>query len=108
MSDAIAVMKRYELKYLLTAEQCAAIKAGLTGRMQLDAYGATRIDSLYFDTPDRALIARSLEKPVYKEKLRLRSYGTPGVSGATFLEIKKKSGGIIYKIFLRQTPCGYK
>ena len=30
---------------------------------------------IYFDTPDAQLIRASLDKPVYKEKLRLRSYG---------------------------------
>ena len=43
--------------------------------MAVDAYGRTRITSLYLDTPERSMIARSVEKPLYKEKLRLRAYG---------------------------------
>lgn len=43
-----------------------------------------------------ALIA-SLERPVYKEKLRVRSYGIPGESSSVFVELKKKYDGIVYK-----------
>ena len=43
--------------------------------MAVDAYGRTRITSLYLDTPERSMIAQSVEKPLYKEKLRLRAYG---------------------------------
>lgn len=39
----------------------------------------------------------SLEKPVYKEKLRLRSYGIPKAKDPVFLELKKKYKGIVYK-----------
>ena len=94
---------RKEKKYLITAEQCAAIKRGLAGHMRLDDYGATRIDSLYLDTPDHALIARSLEKPLYKEKLRIRSYGAFSSADTVFVEIKKKYKGIVYKRRVRMS-----
>lgn len=45
--------------------------------MAPDGYGRACITSLYLDTPERTLIDRSLEKPPYKEKLRLRAYGEP-------------------------------
>lgn len=98
--------QRKEKKYLITAEQCAAIKAGLAGRMELDAYGVTRIDSLYLDTPDRSLICRSLEKPLYKEKLRIRSYGAFSESKVVFIELKKKYKGIVYKRRVRMSKAG--
>ncbi len=98
--------ERKEKKYLITAEQCAAIKAGLAAHMRLDDYGATRIDSLYLDTPDRSLICRSLEKPLYKEKLRIRSYGAFSEADTVFVEIKKKYKGIVYKRRVRMSSEG--
>ncbi len=97
MATATDTFERKEKKYLITTGQCAAIKAGLAAHMRLDDYGATRIDSLYLDTPDRSLICRSLEKPLYKEKLRIRSYGPFSEADAVFVEIKKKYKGIVYK-----------
>ena len=106
MATASDTFERKEKKYLITAAQCAAIKEGLAGRMRLDDYGATRIDSLYLDTPDRSLICRSLEKPIYKEKLRIRSYGAFSEAGTVYVEIKKKYKGIVYKRRVRMSMQG--
>lgn len=70
------VFQRIEKKYRVDAAQRALLEAGLGAALAPDAYGRSRVTSLYLDTPDRALIDRSLEKPTYKEKLRLRAYGT--------------------------------
>ncbi len=72
-----SVFKRVEKKYRTMPRQRAAVEAAArdAGAMAVDAYGRTRITSLYLDTPERAMIARSVEKPLYKEKLRLRAYG---------------------------------
>lgn len=69
--------KRYEKKYLLSPQQYRTVRQGIQERMQLDQYGLYTICSIYFDTDNFQLIRSSLEKPVYKEKLRLRSYGVP-------------------------------
>ena len=106
MATAADTFERKEKKYLITVEQCAAIKAGLAAHMRLDDYGAARIDSLYMDTPDRALICRSLEKPLYKEKLRIRSYGPFSEAETVFVEIKKKYKGIVYKRRVRMSAEG--
>ena len=98
--------ERKEKKYLISAEQCAAIKAGLSAHMRLDDYGATRIDSLYLDTDGHDLINRSLEKPLYKEKMRIRSYGAFSEAATVFLEIKKKYKGIVYKRRVRMSRQG--
>ena len=76
MTTFTDVFERKEVKYRLDARQHRAMAATLRGRMAPDAFGRTRIVSRYFDTPERALIERSLDKPLYKEKLRLRSYGS--------------------------------
>lgn len=85
------VFQRYEEKYLISAPQYAVLFEALAPYMKIDAYGKTAIGSLYFDTPDFYLIRTSLEKPVYKEKLRLRSYGRPGPHSPAFVELKKST-----------------
>ena len=62
-----------------------------------DQYGKSTICSLYLDTPDFRLIRASIDAKTYKEKLRLRSYGTPRDDSKVFLEIKKKFKGVVYK-----------
>ena len=82
--------KRYERKYLITEEQYDALMKRLDGKMVEDLYARSLITNIYYDTPDFRLIRQSLEKPVYKEKLRLRSYGVPKEDSKVFVEIKKK------------------
>jgi len=94
---AITVMKRYELKYLLSAEQTDFLRKSLQGHMEADQYGKTSIASLYYDTPTFQLIRTSLEKPMFKEKIRLRSYGLATDESPVFLELKRKAFGIVYK-----------
>lgn len=94
---AITVMKRYELKYLLTAEQTNFLRERLKGHMEVDQYGKTSIASLYYDTPTYQLIRTSVEKPEFKEKIRLRSYGIATEESPVFLELKRKAYGIVYK-----------
>ena len=91
------VFKRYELKYLLTEEQMRTILEKSAEYIRGDEYGKSTICNIYYDTPDSLLIRRSLEKPVYKEKLRLRSYGVAKANTPVFAEIKKKYGGVVYK-----------
>ena len=94
---AITVMKRYELKYLLNADQTEFLRKRLKGRMEADQYGKTSIASLYYDTPTYQLIRTSVEKPEFKEKIRLRSYGLATEESPVFLELKRKAYGIVYK-----------
>ena len=92
-----AVFKRYEMKYLLTLEQKDRLLEAMAPYMALDKYGITVIRNVYLDTPDYRLIRRSLEKPIYKEKLRLRSYRQAGPESPIFVELKKKYKGVVYK-----------
>lgn len=93
----VDVFRRKELKFLLNDAQCDAIQSALHQRMEPDSHGLSTICNLYYDTPDYRLIRHSLEHPVYKEKLRLRSYGIATESADVFLELKKKYKGIVYK-----------
>ena len=106
MATASDTFQRKEKKYLISIGQCEAIKAGLADHMRPDDYGATRIDSLYFDTLDHDLICKSLEKPLYKEKLRVRSYGPYSEAEVVYVEIKKKFKGIVYKRRVRMSAKG--
>lgn len=89
--------ERREEKYFLTPVQYEALLTPLRQHMHADEHEQYTICSLYCDTPDWQLIRTSLEKPYYKEKLRVRSYGTPTPDGRVFVELKKKVGGIVYK-----------
>ena len=97
MADAVAVMKRVEMKYLLRPEQTEYLRRRLEGHMQVDEFGLTAIASLYYDTPDYRLIRTSVEKPLFKEKIRLRSYGLASETSPVFLELKRKAYGVVYK-----------
>lgn len=95
---AQTVFKRYEIKYLLTRAQKEALVAAMSPQMQLDCYGHSTVRSLYYDTDTYRLARRSAEKPVYKEKLRLRCYGkAASAESEIFAELKKKYASVVYK-----------
>lgn len=96
MAD-ICIFQRVEKKYLITQEKKRELLSVIGDALLPDRYGPGTICSLYLDTPDRLLIRNSIENKVYKEKLRLRSYGTPTADQKVFLEIKKKYKGVVYK-----------
>ncbi len=91
------IFRRHEIKYMMTAEQLALIKQEFEQHMIADEHGESTICSLYFDTPSFQLIRRSIEHPVYKEKLRLRSYGVAAPDTKVFVELKKKYKKVVYK-----------
>lgn len=93
----IQSFRRYETKYLLTEEQKVLFLEEAGAHLKQDRYGEYKIFNIYLDTEDFYFIEHSLDKPVYKEKLRIRSYGAEGENPAVFLEIKKKYRRIVYK-----------
>ena len=95
--DTTCIFKRIEKKYLLSETQYEALMARIGAHLQPDAFGRSTVMSLYLDTPDFRLIRNSIEAVDYKEKLRLRSYGTAAADSTVFLELKKKFGGVVYK-----------
>ena len=92
-----SIFRRYEIKYLLTEEQRDAVLSAISPYMELDKYGLTTIRNLYFDNSSYRLIRRSIEKPAYKEKLRIRSYRRATPDGEVFVELKKKYDHVVYK-----------
>ena len=89
--------KRYEKKYLLNSEQYEILKAEVDKYFVPDKYGETKICNLYYDTPNYLTIRRSVEKPIFKEKLRLRTYGVPSDNTVAFCEVKRKFQSVVYK-----------
>lgn len=92
-----SVFKRYELKYLLSASQKELLVQAMEPYMALDQYGLCTIRNIYYDTDSYRLVRRSLEKPAYKEKLRVRSYQRCGPDSDVFVELKKKYESVVYK-----------
>lgn len=92
-----AVFKRYELKYIMTKKQQRTVLEAMLPHMRLDQFGHTQIRNIYFDTDNYRLVRRSLEKPSYKEKLRIRSYRQVSAQDTVFVELKKKYDDVVYK-----------
>lgn len=101
----IYTFKRVEKKYILNSEQFTRLKNRLKEHFHKDTKGSTRIHNIYFDNDSNELINISVSKPVYKEKLRLRSYTSANDDTQVFFEIKKKFKKTVYK---RRISCTYK
>jgi len=95
--DYKSVFRRYELKYLMDVEQAAAVHDALEMHMEPDRYGLSTIRNIYFDTPNYLLARNSIARPMFKEKLRFRSYGVPSKDDEIFVELKKKYDSVVYK-----------
>ena len=91
------VFERYELKYLLTLDQKQKMLEAMAPYMEEDKYGQTTVRNIYLDTDNYRLIRRSIEKPAYKEKLRIRSYSQVTDEDTVFVELKKKFEKVVYK-----------
>jgi hypothetical protein len=66
-------------------------------------HGRYTIASVYFDTDTYDIVRASVQKPLFKEKLRLRWYGDTAPQEPVFLELKRKYRGMVYK---RRVPVG--
>lgn len=97
--------ERYEKKYFLTPEKLMKMQEVISEHMRADDYGEYTICNVYYDTDDWRLIRASIEKPVYKEKLRVRSYGVPSDTDSVFVELKKKLDGVVYKRRINTEMC---
>ena len=91
------VFKRYEIKYLITKEQKEKLLEAMADHVTLDKYGKTTIRNVYLDTNNYRLIRRSIERPDYKEKIRIRSYSQAANDSTVFVELKKKYDKVVYK-----------
>lgn len=97
------IFKRHELKYMLSRAEYEKLMAEVIRYVKPDKFAHSRIINIYFDTPSKRIIRDSIEKPVYKEKLRLRSYGVSSDNSEVFIELKKKYKSVVYKRRLETT-----
>ncbi len=102
MNHMIHCFERAEKKYLLTKEKQEELLHRISPYIEEDSYGRYTIGNIYYDTDSYELIRTSLQKPPYKEKLRMRSYGIPKKDDTVFLELKKKYDHTVYK---RRISC---
>jgi SPX domain protein involved in polyphosphate accumulation len=93
----IQEMNREEQKYYLTPNDYKKLFLKIKSYLKPHEYFRERIYNIYFDNDYDDLIINSLEKPIYKEKIRLRSYNIPSKKSIVFLEIKKKYNGLVNK-----------
>lgn len=89
--------ERREIKYILNEAQEKRLQEKMKKYMVPDEYGESTINSIYIDTPDYLMVRRSIEKPIFKEKLRIRSYGDGKGDDKVYLEIKRKLNKTVYK-----------
>ena len=89
--------RRVEKKYILTEKQYVFLKEYIKNRMIEDEYGKSTICNVYFDTNQYDLIRHSITKPIFKDKIRVRSYNTPRLEDDVYLEIKRKYDGVVSK-----------
>ena len=94
---AIEVFSRKETKYLLNENEYNLLMNKISYHLEKDKYFQSTICNIYFDTDNYDLIINSIDKPMYKEKVRLRSYNIPSKNDIVFLEVKKKYKGIVSK-----------
>lgn len=89
--------KRHEIKYLITINQYINLMNYLSDKVEKDVFYKSTIYNVYYDTDNFELIRKSIEKPIYKEKLRIRSYIKPTLDSSVYVELKKKYDHIAYK-----------
>ena len=97
MADTALTFERYEYKYAIKPDVFAAFWRELEPYVMPDRFFQSTVCSIYYDTPDYRLIRASVEGPVFKEKLRLRTYNVPAPDGEAFVELKRKYDGLVYK-----------
>lgn len=97
--------KRHEIKYLITINQYINLMDYLSDKVEKDVVYKSTIYNVYYDTDNFELIRKSIEKPIYKEKLRIHSYNKPTLDSSVYVELKKKYDHIVYK---RREKIAYK
>ncbi len=99
---AISTFRRYERKFLMPQSRLDDVLERIDGYMEPDKYCVDgkyyTICNIYFDNDGDDVIRHSVSSPYFKEKLRLRSYGTPQSDDTTvYLELKKKTAKLVTK-----------
>lgn len=99
--------RRVEKKYMINQNQYLSLKEAIQNKMIEDEHGKSTICNIYFDTGQFELIRHSITKPVFKDKVRLRSYNIPTENSKIYLEIKRKYDGVVSKRRIEMTLKDY-
>lgn len=89
--------RRVEKKYVINKKQYEALQNAMQDKMEEDEHGKSTIYNVYYDTEQYDLIKHSITKPIFKDKVRIRSYNIPTQNSKVYLEIKRKYDGIVSK-----------
>lgn len=91
------IFKRIELKYRLADGQHDELLKKIGPYIKEDVYFESTVLNIYFDTEHFDIISQCLDKPMYKGKIRLRSYNVPTLDDDVFFELKFKYKGTVGK-----------
>lgn len=98
------IFRRVEEKYILSENEKNNLFSKISKYIEKDKFYESTICNIYFDNKNNDLIINSLDKPVYKEKIRLRSYDKiPSLNSKVFFEKKDKYEGIVGKRRIEMT-----
>lgn len=81
------IFNRVEKKYIITAANKKNLLKTIRKNMAKDTYYKSGVYNIYFDTDHYDFIINSIDHPIFKEKLRARSYEG---HDKVFFEIKTK------------------
>lgn len=102
------VFRRVEQKYILSKKQYELLQDIIKSKFKKDKYYKSKIYNLYFDNSSNDMIINSIEKPLYKEKIRVRSYNeVKNKDDIVYLEMKQKYKSIVYKRRVMMTLFEY-
>lgn len=104
LSPTKLTFKRVEKKYILSATKYAEFMNVAKDHLIPDEFHKSHVMSIYYDRPDYHYIRLSVDGPVFKEKIRIRSYGVPKKDGTVFVELKRKYAGVVFKRRVGTTP----
>ena len=96
------IFDRIEKKCLITSKQKQHMLTAIEEHMQKDHYFESEVFNIYFDTDNYDLIIKSIDQPIFKEKLRARSYSG---YNKVFFEIKTKLRGKDYNVGYKRRVC---
>lgn len=101
------VFKRVEIKYVLNKDEKEKLLNKINSYLEEDEYFKSTICNIYFDNDNNDMIVSSIEKPLFKEKIRVRCYNEPNIDSNVFFEIKNKYKGVVGKRRIKMTMKEY-
>lgn len=93
-----------ELKYAVPEGKALLARSIVSALCRPDPqFPAAVVSTIYYDTPDLALLSEKINSDYLKTKVRLRWYSPARGSAGAFLEVKSRVGALRHKVRV-QTP----